>query len=115
MYCFLACASGFVRLGGRRSCGGAVLSLGRSVDTPPPARETTTIAFPPVSPRSLPPAPTWRLPFMRRYLPLAALALLGPAALLAPCLPAADEAPSDIIATLKGHKEAVYGVAFSPD
>jgi WD40 repeat protein len=45
----------------------------------------------------------------------AALVLLAASAVVVPCLPAADEAPDGVIVTLRGQKEAVYGVAFSPD
>src|SRR5262245_6587823 len=52
---------------------------------------------------------------LRPFLSLAVLVLLVAAGLIVPCLPAADEAPAGVVVTLKGHKEAVYGVAFSPD
>jgi WD40 repeat protein len=54
---------------------------------------------------------------IRPFGSFAALVLFGVAFLVAPWLPAADETdvPPGVICVLKGHKEAVYGVAFSPD
>ena len=49
---------------------------------------------------------------MRPLLSLAALAFLLTAAAVVHC---ADDTKLETIATLKGHKEAVYGVAFTPD
>src|SRR5262249_34381953 len=64
-----------------------------------------------------------RLASMRTRTPLTTpsarhlgLALLGLGVLLAPWLLAADEAaPPGVVATLKGHTEALYAVAFTPD
>ena len=51
---------------------------------------------------------------MRPFASLAALVALLAACLVTPWLPAADEPPPvGFVVALKGHKEAVYGVAFS--
>jgi WD40 repeat protein len=54
---------------------------------------------------------------IRPFGSFAALALFGFVFLAVPWLPAADDAdaPPGVICVLRGHKEAVYGVAFSPD
>jgi WD40 repeat protein len=53
---------------------------------------------------------------LRPFGSFAALAFFASAAVIAPFLPAEEPAaPPGLVATLRGHKEAVYGVAFSPD
>ena len=53
-----------------------------------------------------------RLPSL---LSLAALVFFVVGSVVVPCLPAADGPADGVIVTLKGNKEAIYGVAYSPD
>src|SRR5438093_9953278 len=51
-----------------------------------------------------------------KLLPARPALLLLAGGLLLPALPAADEGRiPGLVASLKGHKEAVYGIAFTPD
>jgi WD40 repeat protein len=53
---------------------------------------------------------------LRPFPSFAALALFASAGVLVPFLPADEkDGPPGLLSALKGHKEAVYGVAFSPD
>src|SRR5262245_53174287 len=55
---------------------------------------------------------------MRSFLSLSALVLLVSGGIVVPCVRSADEKNDknpDLVALCKGHKEAVYAVAFTPD
>ncbi len=88
--------------------------------TASPRRETLQLSAGPCPeprPRRPCPQPSSEVTPMRRSLSSRRLAvLLLATAGLVPCLPAADDNPvPGLAATLRGHTEVIYGIAFTPD